>query len=210
MKCPHCLDSYHPQTQHHSLGSDIEKNWRVDWQQCPNCKKYIIHLSNYNNSGITTKSSLIYPKAISRSPLSQDVPEEFANDYKEACLVISDSAKASAALSRRCLQNILREKAQVKAQNLSKEIDEVISSKQLPSYLSEAIDAIRNIGNFATHPIKSTNTGEIVDVASGEAEWLLDVIEGLFDFYFVQPAELQRKKEALNKKLTDAGKQEMK
>ena len=76
--------------------------------------------------------------------------------------------------------------------------------------MSSAIDAVRNIGNFAAHPIKDTNTGEIVEVEPGEAEWLLDVLEGLFDFYFVQPAELRRKREALNEKLEAAGKPPMK
>lgn len=100
--------------------------------------------------------------------------------------------------------------AKVKPQDLSKEIDEILSSKQLPTYLAEAVDAVRNIGNFAAHPIKSKSTGEIVDVEPGEAEWLLDLLEGLFDFYFIQPAELQRKREALNQKLADAGKPSMK
>jgi hypothetical protein len=147
---------------------------------------------------------LVYPKAISRSPLSQDVPDDFAEDYKEACLVLSDSPKASAALSRRCLQKILREKGEVKPQDLSKEIDEVLT--KLPTHLSNALDAVRVIGNFAAHPIKSISTRELINVEPGEAEWLLGVLEGLFDFYFVQPAELQRKKDALNQKLTDAGK----
>jgi hypothetical protein len=49
-----------------------------------------------------------------------------------------------------------------------------------------------------------------VPVELGEADWLLDVIEGLFDFYFVQPSILASKKAALNKKLTDAGKPPMK
>jgi hypothetical protein len=54
------------------------------------------------------------------------------------------------------------------------------------------------------------NTGEIIDVEPGEAEWLLNVLEGLFDHYFVQPAILAAKKDALNKKLADAGKPPMK
>ena len=153
---------------------------------------------------------MVYPKGVSRSLLSLDVPSQYAQDYKEACLVLSDSPKASAALSRRCLQNILRVIAKVKPSDLSKEIDEVLSSKQLPSQLAEGIDAIRALGNFAAHPMKSTNTGVIVAVEEGEAEWLLDVLEGLFDFYFVQPAILQKKREALNKKLQDAGKPPLK
>jgi len=195
LKCPHCLTSYHPQISFHPLGEDKDHLWSVIWQKCSNCEKFIIHLAHlYPNGNIETKF-LIYPKIGSRTPLSSDVPEEFAKDYKEACLVISDSPKASAALSRRCLQNILREKAKVRVQDLSKEIDEVLSTKKLPSYLAEGLDAIRNVGNFAAHPIKSSSSGEIVDVEPGEAEWLLDILEGLFDFFFVQPAELQRKKD---------------
>ncbi len=210
MKCPHCLNSYHPQLNIHNIGKDKDEYWRLFWQQCPSCGKFIIHLAHLYPVGSVKSSFLVYPKAISRSPLSRDVPKKFAQDYKEACLVISDSPKASAALSRRCLQNILREKAKVKPQNLSKEIDEILSSKELPSYLAEGIDAVRTIGNFAAHPIKSTRTGEIVKIEPGEAEWLLDLLEGLFDFYFIQPAQLQRKRKVLNKKLSDAGKPPMK
>ena len=57
--------------------------------------------------------------------------------------------------------------------------------------------------------MKSTTTGAIVDVAPGEAEWNLDVLESLFDFYFVQPAISAKRKAELNKKLKDAGKPEI-
>jgi hypothetical protein len=131
-------------------------------------------------------------------------------DYSEACAVFADSPKASAALSRRCLQHILRAAGKVKHANLSSEIDEIIGRNQLPSQISEALDAIRNIGNFAAHPMKSTQTGDIIDVEPGEAEWNLDVIEALFDFFYVQPAILKKKRDALNAKLTAAGKPPMK
>jgi hypothetical protein len=152
---------------------------------------------------------LVYPKASAR-PIAADVPEPYSKDFSEACLVLSDSPKASAALSRRCLQHLLREQAKVKRADLSKEIDQVLESKQLPTHLANAIDAVRQIGNFGTHPIKSTNSGEIVEVEPGEAEWLLDTLEELFDFYFVQPADLRRKRDALNAKLADAGKPPLK
>jgi hypothetical protein len=145
---------------------------------------------------------------VARSALPPEIPDAFANDYREACIVLSDSPKASAALSRRCLQHILREKGGTKKRDLFDQIAEVIPT--LPSHLAEAIDAVRNIGNFAAHPMKSTNSGEILDVETGEAEWNLEVIEGLFDFYFVQPAVLQKKRELLNKRLAEAGKPPMK
>jgi hypothetical protein len=94
--------------------------------------------------------------------------------------------------------------------SLSFEIDQVLAAKVFPTSIEGAVDGIRNIGNFAAHPMKSTNTDEIIEVEDGEAEWCLDVLESLFDFLFVQPKILADKKAALNKKLTDAGKNPMK
>ena len=150
-----------------------------------------------------------YPKGTAR-PVPVEVEDEFANDFREACLVIDDSEKASAALSRRCLQNLLHEKAKTKAKNLAPQIQEVLDSGKLPSHLEDAIDGVRVLGNFAAHPIKSAHTGEVIGVEPGEAEWLLETLEGFFDFYFVQPAKLEKKRDALNKKLEEAGKPQLK
>ena len=222
MKCPHCSVEVNPNFEEIYLGEDTQAHWSLYTMICPNpdCGKMIIKLAvgtpekAYPNRIVGIKDIryelTVNPLTSSRPPVPREVDEKFATDYKEACLVLKFSPKASAALSRRCLQNILREKAHVKPSPLYQEIQEVINSNSLPSHLSESIDAIRSIGNFGTHPIKSTSTGEIVEVEVGEAEWTLDVLESLFDFYFVQPAILQMKKDALNKKLEDSGKQLMK
>src|SRR3990167_3617991 len=183
----------------------------VHHADCPSCNRMVIILLRKEKTFQNLRESrTIYPKGVSRTPLSQEIPEKYSADYKESCLVLVDSPKASAALSRRVLQLLLRDEAKTTSRDLADQIQEVLNSGKLPSQLAEAIDAIRNIGNFAAHPLKSTNTGEIVDVEPGEAEWLLDVLEGLFDFYFVQPAITQRKRDALNKKLCDAGKPPLK
>jgi hypothetical protein len=62
------------------------------------------------------------------------------------------------------------------------------------------------VGNFAAHPMKSKNSGEIVDVEDNEAEWLLEVLEELFEHYYVAPARAAGRRSALNQKLADAGK----
>lgn len=130
------------------------------------------------------------------SPLPAEVTDPYASDYSEACNVLADSPKASAALGRRCLQALLRDKAGVKKADLYNEIEEVVTSGKLPSDLADALHHVRVIGNFAAHPEKSKHTGEIVDVELGEAEWTLDVVESLFDFYFVRPAKLAARKVA--------------
>lgn len=131
-------------------------------------------------------------------------------DYSEACTVLSDSPKASAALSRRCLQHLIREKIGIKKRTLNDEIQAVLESGQLPSHIADDLDSVRAVGNFATHPIKSESTGEIVAVELGEAEWNLAVLESLFDFYYVAPAKTAAKRQAMNAKLKDAGKPTLK
>ena len=206
MKCPHCLVAFHDKWNDAALANA----WYVHHTICPECHRSIILLSADSSRGRPHGKMMVYPKGFARAPVPIEVTADFADDYKEACLILGDSPKASAALSRRCLQHILREKAGTKARELADQIQEVLDSRQLPTQLADALDAVRQIGNFAAHPMKSNHSGEILDVEPGEAEWSLDVIESLFDFYFVQPAILQKKKDALNKKLSDAGKPPMK
>jgi hypothetical protein len=222
MKCPHCRIEVNENFHENYLGNDSQGHWSLFKMKCPNpkCQKFIIELASGNpreayRQGIVGIEKIKYritvnPLTSSRAPVPPEVDEKFASDYKESCLILTFSPKASAALSRRCLQNILRDKAGVKKSDLSKEIQQLIDSNSIPSHIAESIDAVRNIGNFAAHPIKSTSTGEIVEIETGEAEWLLDVLEALFDFYFVQPAIFKAKKNALNKKLAEAGKPPMK
>lgn len=218
MKCPHCLVEIHPKTDVYLLGEDVDGKWGIVKINCPSCSRFIFKLiegelrqaPSYVHVEQVNQEYLVRPKGSSRPPCPPEVPSTLTEDYTEACLVLPDSSKASAALSRRCLQNILREIAKVKHDNLANEIQEVLDRNNLPSHITESLDAIRNIGNFAAHPIKSNSSGEIVPVETGEAEWNLDVLEALFDYYFVQPSIITKKKEALNKKLQDAGKKEMK
>lgn len=210
MKCPHCRTGINLSVQETPIGAAGTLVWHTKFGICPECKEPIIFLvgADLRASHRGNSPRLVYPKGISRTPIALEVPNSLAEDYREACLVLEDSAKASAALSRRCLQNLLRTAAGVTPQDLSKEIDEVLP--KLPSDLAGAIDAIRHIGNFAAHPTKSTNTGEIVPVEPHEAEWQLEVLEQLFDFYFVRPVQLQAKRDALNRKLAEAGKPPLK
>lgn len=220
MKCPHCLTDFHDASYPVQLRADADGPWWADLRTCSACRRLIVELVLAQSVGKRSDGSYVFmgeqkrylvrPKAAQRTPPSTDVPDGFAPDYLEACMVLGDSPKASAALSRRCLQHLLREVAKVKPADLANEIQEVLDRRTLPSHISESLDAVRNIGNFAAHPMKSKASGEILPVEPGEAEWNLDTLESLFDYYFVQPAIVKRKKDTLNKKLAEAGKPPMK
>ncbi len=216
MKCPHCTVDFHDNERFAVIEKDQDGQWGIGTQRCSACGRLVLRLvsgswnGNYHRFSELASSRLIRPKVSGRAPLSSDVPQKYAEDYNEACLVLADSAKASAALSRRCLQLLLRDEAKVKHQDLFNEIQELLDRGTLPSHIAGGLDAVRVIGNFAAHPIKSQSTGEIVPVEPGEAEWNLDALEALFDFYFVAPARTKARKDALNKKLSDAGKPSVK
>jgi hypothetical protein len=203
-----------------AIGPDSDACWLLARRTCPACGRFVIYLENVQPNlapgsvggrlNFASKILMVWPKGVSRAPVPKEVPPAIAEDYKEACLVLSDSPKASAALSRRCLQNLLRQAAGVKSGELSNEIQQVLDGGKLPQTVADNVDAVRNIGNFAAHPNKSKSTGEILPVEPEEAEWNLEVLELLFDVYYVQPARAKARREALNKKLADAGKPPLK
>jgi len=204
--CPHCKNSNRFEDVYDNrnfLISDLRPKHFEEWFhiiwicRCTHCSKLVIFFD----------SQMIYPIGANRSSAPNDVPYSIAEDFNEACLVEPLSNKAAAALWRRCLQNIFHEQG-IKKKDLNQEIEEAM--KTLPSHLSEAIDAIRNIWNFSAHPMKYTQTWDIVEVEEWETEWVLDTLEWLFDFYYIAPAKLKAKREALNIKLTAVWKPNLK
>jgi hypothetical protein len=217
--CPHCKigvryvdveDKYHGAYFTHIKSP--KQTIIMFYAECPICEKPIIKGEEVTGLGTSRYSvigeHLFWPQTTTRNPLPTSVPDYLAQDYHEAALVLPFSPKASAALSRRCLQIVLREAGNTKSKDLSGQIDEILSS--LPSTISQNLDAIRAVGNFAAHPIKSQSTGEIIEVEPGEAEWNLDVLDSLFDFYYERPEIERRKRIAINQKLAEAGKPPLK
>jgi hypothetical protein len=182
---------------------------------CPECTGMLVVHYLRKERGVPPEGpheeyvGIVYPRKHAHKLVPPEVPKIFAEDYDEACLVLEDSAKASAALSRRLLQRVFHEHYRIKERDLSTEIKNFLSTHKPPSYLADPLDAIRHVGNFAAHPLKDTNTGTVLDVEPGEAEWLVELLDTLFDYAFVQPERQRQKTAALNAKLTAAGKPTM-
>lgn len=155
-----------------------------------------------------TERWVVFPRSFNR-PLAPEVPPSLSGDYRESAAVLDVSPKASAALSRRCLQNTIRQVTHIQRPNLVDEIEELSGTGLISARLAGELDAVRKIGNFAAHPLKDTQTGMVLDVEPGEAEWTLDLLDRLFDELIVQPATSAVRKQALNAKLKAAGKPEI-
>lgn len=211
--CPHCQTTIRVNCIFAPLHlANAEGNHAVAAYQCPACQGITLDLvlgDHVTSAGAisdvregfraTREIVRIYPKVSSRPPPPPEVPAAYALDYTEAALILADSPKASAAISRRCLQHVLQSKLNITKRNLAEEIEEAI--KELPSHLGDSLDTVRQIGNFAAHPRKSEASGEILEVEPGEAEWSLDVLDALFDYVFVGPAKVKARRDALNAKL---------
>ena len=224
MICPHCKISFFEEwsTPHAMVWNDNHVAQGIKSSACPNCGKLIVRIvegkldidsedfvEDSEGKHIYDEEFTVYPTQ-SEPMLSEDVPEDYKTDLFEAKAILESSPKASAAISRRLLQVILEDELKIKGNNLSKQIDKFLELDHIPSHLSKSIDAVRVVGNFAAHPNKETNTGLIVKVEPGEAEWLLEVILSLFDFVFIQPKRIEKRRKELNEKLAKMGKPELK
>jgi len=225
-KCPHCSENLRFEKgmfvipgmwRRESDLNDCEVHGareivRVIAAGCPSCGKPIVSIAPKEKTE-DGKAWMAYPRSAYRKAPKEvrDEDQALANDYEEAALLLTLSPKASAAISRRCLQTVLIRKAnQNPDDSLATQIQNVLNSPVLPSYIHENLDAIRQYGNFAAHPLASKVTGAIVDVETGEAEYCLDILDDLFDHYYVKPTQSASKRAALSAKLKESGKPPMK
>lgn len=171
---------------------------------CPNpeCGEYALDLSlhdhahvaggNYKDLGAKKCWSLL--PASSAKPIPSYVPAAVVADYEEACAIKMLSPKASATLSRRCLQGMIRDFHGIAKKTLFQEI-EGLKDLVDPSTWA-AIDAVRQIGNIGAHMEKDIDV--IVDVDPDEAQLLINLIETLIqDWYVVRHQREERLKNVI-------------
>ncbi len=117
------------------------------------------------------------------------VPAPIIQDYREACLIRDLSPKASATLSRRCLQGMIRDFWKIQKDRLKDEID-ALEEKVDPGTW-KAIDAVRQIGNIGAHMEKDINL--VLDVDPEEATLLIELVETLIEDWYVERHERERR-----------------
>ncbi|MBW6506204.1 MAG: DUF4145 domain-containing protein [Rhodobacteraceae bacterium] len=139
--------------------------------------------------GITLFSGRLIPESEAK-PQPECIPAPLREDYYEACRIRDLSAKASATLSRRCLQGMIRDFCGVRKETLAKEVmalKALVDSEKGPKGVSiesvDAIDYVRGIGNIGAHMEKDIN--HIVPVDTQEAQRLIGLIESLFEDWYV-------------------------
>jgi hypothetical protein len=143
------------------------------------------------------KSWTLLPPS-SAKPQPECIPQPIRDDYYEACAIRDLSPKASATLTRRCLQGMIRDFCGISKGRLIDEIDELrkrVDAGQAPLGVQldtvNAIDDVRKVGNIGAHMKADINV--IGDVDPNEAQVLIELVELLFlEWYVARAARADR------------------
>ena len=153
---------------------------KIIFQYCSACNQVSILAEGFLNNKDRVNPN-IYPISSARH-FPEYVPQQIRNDYEEAAAIVDLSPKASATLSRRCLQGMIANFWGIKENNLAQAIKQLQSKVDVLTW--ETIDSIRKIGNIGAHMERDVNL--IIDIDPDEATQLLRFIEFLIDSWYVE------------------------
>ena len=201
--CPHCehavtISSSRYSTDRHTLSIQNSNGRHTLFSRfivCPNpeCERFTLtatlnesaHIPNSGERSTKLVKSWDLVPSSSAKTFPSYIPQPILDDYKESCLIRKLSPKASATLSRRCLQGIIRDYWKVKPGRLVDEIDAI--QEKVDSITWDAISAVRQLGNIGAHMEKDINV--IVEVDPEEAELLIGLVETLLREWYVAREE---------------------
>lgn len=212
--CPYCnRDTTINEDRVHETSTSLEisnaeghRRLDIRFIVCPNkeCKRFTLSLTMrpivWEQQGMTRTKRLgdilnswnLLPPSKAK-PFPEYIPEGLRADYQEACAILELSPKASATLSRRCLQGMIRNFWNVNKGRLVDEID-AIEDKVDPDVWA-AIDAVRKVGNIGAHMERDISL--IVDVDPDEAQKLIWLIELLMKEWYVARHERKERVRAV-------------
>lgn len=197
-QCPYCnmimpLTNSTTINRHPSFDSDADQytpntHWdestlTISYYKCPNCGQYTIKAKGMGKM-VKDVDIPIRPLSFAKQ-FPEYIPEAIRQDYEEACAIVTLSPKASATLSRRCLQGMIRDFWDIKESNLSKAIEKLEGKIPAPQW--NVINGVRRIGNIGAHMEKDINL--IINIDPDEAQKLIKLIEHLLEQWYINRHE---------------------
>ncbi|EOI00695.1 hypothetical protein UAY_01798 [Enterococcus moraviensis ATCC BAA-383] len=159
----------------------------VSFSKCPKCQEISIVVVGIGSMH-GNKNFPIRPRT-SAKPLPDYIPESIRKDYEEACLIVDLSPKASATLSRRCLQGMIRDFWPDLPKNTSLLNEIKAIEKEVNLETKEVLHALRQLGNIGAHPENDINL--MVDIEPDEARQLIMFIEFLTEDWYIKRHDRQ-------------------
>ena len=162
----------------------------------PVANLYISECFNCHKIALWSFNKLIYPST-SIIPKNQWMPEDIQSIYDEANAILDASPRASAALLRLAIQELLLKLVE-KDNGLNANIQELVTEGLIRQDVQQALDIVRITGNKAVHP------GKIYDFDDGSvAERLFDLVNFIVEETIARPKKIDELYEKLpNEKKT--------
>ena len=171
---------------------------------CPNprCRQFSLSASlhtleisgNRSYTGKHLKTWAMVPPSQARSfPVA--LPRQVVEDYRESCLTLELSPKVAAALSRRCLSEMLRDFWRVQPGSLNDEFRQIKGTADPLTW--EAIESVRKSGMIGAR--MESEGAEIQDADPGEAKLLIGLIETLIQDWYVARDERRKRLEKIRR-----------
>lgn len=189
--CPHC------ETKCSFFGNGSGNSIAL---YCNSCKEGVFFKLSGSNNLRDDYQDLIrlddfqieisYPHA--KVSADDAIPEEIAEDFKEAKKCISvDAKKATVTMCRRVLQNTCIAKGCNPKSDLINQIDELESNRLISPSMKDIAHTIRKVGNWGAHP----QNDPLKDVTLEDASELLEFTSEFLDEIFVRISRLQTLKQ---------------
>ena len=160
----------------------------LDFYKCPNCGEYTITITGRGSSVNDIPATFIRPNSVAKR-FPEYVPFAIRQDYEEACSIVNLSPKASATLSRRCLQNMIRDFWKINGKK--RLVDEIGALEdKVPAAQWKVLNSLRRIGNIGAHPEADVNL--IIDIESNDAQKLISIIELLIKQWYIERHEQEQ------------------
>jgi hypothetical protein len=185
----------------------------LDFMYCANdaCKELVIRVheeSHLPPHVVEDRDSLTWtwfarPRSVRRS-IDALIPEPFRTDYVEAAAILDASPRMSSVLSRSLLADLLEEYAGLDDFSLNARIKSFREDTKHPANLREGMHHFREIADFGAHTQKN-DQAQIISVTREDAEWMLDFIDRVFDYFIVSPEKDRQMLGKWDENIADAG-----
>jgi hypothetical protein len=187
----------------------------LDWMRCSNeeCEQLMVRVIETRAEWaghvplVRREEWLARPRfgEVQRS-IDPLVGEPFRTDYQEAAAILDMSHRMSAVLARKILGDLLKRYAGQTQNSLTAQIDGFTGQPGHPARLTQNLHHFREVGDFAAHTQETSEPEPaVIDVSREEAEWTLDHVDRLFEYFIVQPAKDEAIKASMDEKIKQAG-----
>ena len=207
--CPHCGIAVQYQSVQWTGGLDEKQMLLADclvrniqFGRCPTCKQFAIGAVTVVQPGAQqVRHHYLWPLGALPDKAPAGVDPDAKRAYDEARAVFSLSPRAAAILARRALQRVIREKLKIEKKKLFDEIAEAIKLPDLSKPTREAIDHIREFGNWGAHPLKdqSDPAETLLDVTAEQVRYTIQVLELVFHDLYELPTQIAAMKAQIGK-----------